>query len=351
MFYNGLSWAKSLPCSLRPAVLADSYSILPMLRTAWFHALLVVAMVNVQAQSVPRASSSPLGSLVDVGGYRLHLYCTGSGSPTVIITGAGYSFDWGLVQPELARHTRVCSYDPAGSAWSDPPPHQPSCVDHIDELHRLLSRGGLHDKLILVGHSIGAVFARLYAERYPREVAGLVFVDHAAVIQMTGGPGGLVTGQLPPGAVLGRGVLLPPGTRVPPSSGAGTSATYEDDSAFQRLPAVNRSLHEWANALPSTESPRAQRARFDQCFSMIDSLDANRRQPLGGKPLVVIGLPLRAQGYIDFQHRLLALSSNSMQLVADSSGHLVPLDQPSIVIRGVESVVRAVRARAKLRPT
>ena len=294
------------------------------------------------AQGVTRSSYPPLGSLVDVGGYRLHLYCTGNGSPTVIIAGAGYSFDWGLVQPDVARESRVCSYDPAGSAWSDPPPHAPSCEDHIAELHRLLVHAGVRDKLILVGHSIGAVFARLYAERYPSDVAGLVFVDHAAVIQMTGAPGGVVAGQLPPGVVLGRGVVLPSGTQISPPK-------YEDDPAFQRLPPLNRALHEWANALPSTESPRAQRMRFDQCFAMIDSLDAHHLHPLGAKPLVVISLPLQVPGYVDLQHHLLGLSSNSLQLVADSSGHLIPLDQPSIVIRAVHDVTKSVRAHARVR--
>src|SRR5437879_13804502 len=61
----------------------------------------------------------PIGTLVDVGGYKVHLYCNGTGSRTVVIVGAGYSFDWGLVQPEVAGFTRVCSYDHSGTAWSD----------------------------------------------------------------------------------------------------------------------------------------------------------------------------------------------------------------------------------------
>jgi hypothetical protein len=65
---------------------------------------------------------APLGKLVDVGGYRVHLYCTGTGSPTVVIVGAGFSFDWGLVQPEVAKFTQVCSYDHSGIGWSDPGP-------------------------------------------------------------------------------------------------------------------------------------------------------------------------------------------------------------------------------------
>ena len=64
----------------------------------------------------------PLGTLVDVGGYRIHLYCTGEGTPTVVIVGAGFSFDWGLVQPEAAKFTQVCAYDHSGIGWSDDGP-------------------------------------------------------------------------------------------------------------------------------------------------------------------------------------------------------------------------------------
>src|SRR5262249_1962460 len=65
---------------------------------------------------------APLGKLVEIGGHRMHLYCTGSGSPTVMLLGAGFSFDWALVQPEVARFTNICTYDVSGTAWSDPAP-------------------------------------------------------------------------------------------------------------------------------------------------------------------------------------------------------------------------------------
>src|ERR1700693_2359389 len=79
-------------------------------------------MIVAQATDANQNSPAPLGQLVDVGGYRVHLYCTGSGSPTVVIIGAGFSFDWGLVQPEVARTTQMCSYDHSGTAWSDDGP-------------------------------------------------------------------------------------------------------------------------------------------------------------------------------------------------------------------------------------
>lgn len=81
----------------------------------------------------------PIGKLVDVGGYRVHLYCTGSGSPTVVIVGAGFSFNWGLVQPEVAKFTQVCSYDHSGIGWSDYGPKD-SCSLRVSEVHTIEKR-------------------------------------------------------------------------------------------------------------------------------------------------------------------------------------------------------------------
>src|SRR5216117_2310709 len=145
-------------------------------------ALLCVPPIVTLAQNADTAQNppAPLGKLVDVGGYRVHLYCTGTGSPTVVILGAGYSFDWGLVQPGVAGITQVCAYDHSGSAWSDEgPKEKDSCALRVREVHAVLKSAGIAGPYVLVGHSLGGVIARLYAVQYPDEVAGIVFVDHA----------------------------------------------------------------------------------------------------------------------------------------------------------------------------
>jgi len=111
----------------------------------------------------------PLGKLVDVGGYRVHLYCTGQGTPTVMIVGAGFSFDWGLVQPEAAKLTLVCTYDVSGTAWSDPGPST-NCPERVAEIHTLLRNAAIDGPYVLVGFSFGALVARLYAHQFPGEV-------------------------------------------------------------------------------------------------------------------------------------------------------------------------------------
>lgn len=119
------------------------------------------------------------GELFDVGGYRLHLYCIGQGSPAVILIHGlgGNIYHWATIQPEIATTTRVCAYDRAGYAWSDVGPRPRSPLQNAKELHVLLERAGIRDPLILVGHSWGTNGAQVYANEYPKEVRGLVLID------------------------------------------------------------------------------------------------------------------------------------------------------------------------------
>jgi pimeloyl-ACP methyl ester carboxylesterase len=199
-----------------------------------FCALPVVTLA--QATGANQNPPPPLGKLVDVGGgYRVHLYCTGAGSPTVVIVGAGFSFDWGLVQPEVANITQVCSYDHSGSAWSEDGPAD-SCALRAREIHEALKNAGIKGPYVLVGHSLGALVARLYAGQYPNEVAGVVFVDHAIA---------MINRRPPPAG----GAAAPPPMPPPPSSppgGGKIDIRVEDDPTFSKLSARDRELHLWA---------------------------------------------------------------------------------------------------------
>jgi len=119
------------------------------------------------------------GSLIDLGGRRLHLNCTGSGSPTVVVeNGDGaFSIDWALVQPGVSKFTRICTYDRAGYAWSDRGP----LVDMVDEttgdLHLLLQTAKIAPPFVLVGASMGGAYVRAYQRRVPEQVAAMVLVD------------------------------------------------------------------------------------------------------------------------------------------------------------------------------
>ena len=124
----------------------------------------------------------PPGEMVDVGGYSMHLYCTGEGgAPTVVMdSGAGGSMlDWQLVQPEVARFARVCTYDRGGAGWSEPGAQPRTSQQFVEELHTLLGNAGVQGPYVLVGHSLGGTNMQLYASQYSDEVAGMVLVDSA----------------------------------------------------------------------------------------------------------------------------------------------------------------------------
>lgn len=121
----------------------------------------------------------PNGQLVDVGGYRIHLYCSGSGRPTVVLDAGGFDSleQWRLVQPEVAKLTRTCSYDRAGFGWSDASPHPQTARQIAHELHTALANAGITGPYIVVGHSISGLYARVFASEFPGEVAGMVLDD------------------------------------------------------------------------------------------------------------------------------------------------------------------------------
>ena len=112
-------------------------------------------------------------------GRRLNLYCTGNGSPTVVFDSGvtGETVGWALVQPVIATHTRACSYDRAGTGFSDPGTRTGTSANIVDDLHRLLAAAAIAPPYILVGHSYGGMNVRLYKDHYPADVVGMVLVD------------------------------------------------------------------------------------------------------------------------------------------------------------------------------
>ena len=147
---------------------------------------ILVCSSAVSAQATHRVIDNPAYTrahrLIEVEpGRRLNLYCTGSGSPTVIFD-SGLGDDttaWALVQPAITAHARSCSYDRAGLGFSDPARRPGTSADIVDDLHRLLSAASIKPPYILVGHSYGGMNVRLYADLYPDEVVGIVLVDPA----------------------------------------------------------------------------------------------------------------------------------------------------------------------------
>lgn len=154
-----------------------------------FHLLVFVAIVcgagaAYQAWEVRGETQKfpPPGQMVDIGGRRLHLLCIGEGAPIVLFesSGLGSAVSADRVRNEIAKQTRVCSYDRRGMGWSDPGPSGPITVNQfVDDLDQLLTRAKLPPPYIVVAASFGGLTAEMFARRYPDRVAGLVFLDAA----------------------------------------------------------------------------------------------------------------------------------------------------------------------------
>ena len=152
-----------------------------LLTAAALLVFLILAGATYQSVStaLERREFPHLGRLVDIGGHQLHIYCTGTGSPTVVLEApaAGMSAVWGWVQPAVAAITRVCGYDRAGLGWSEAgdQPFEPSEVP--GQLHALLERAEERGPYVVAGQGLGAAFATSYAAHFGPEVAALVLID------------------------------------------------------------------------------------------------------------------------------------------------------------------------------
>lgn len=293
---------------------------------------------------------SPPGKLIEVDGVRLHLHCTGQGRPTVVLDSgwAMPAFGWALVQPELAKRVRVCSYDRAGMGYSesDPTlaPHPPARI--ATQLHTLLQKAGESGPFVLAGHSHGGLMTRAYYDLFPKEVAGMVLVD--------------ATPEYMEERFLGpdwekkmADTLENDHKRIPLVRllhGSGLFRWQITRSARESgLPFTPEQIDEGIYLLNQSKWYPAAVAELDGVPECYKQLRAGRG--LGDLPLIVLtagkfkpkGPPEKVEEWSrawlqELQPRLVRLSSRGRQIIADS-GHMIPFEAPDAIVKAVGEVL------------
>jgi pimeloyl-ACP methyl ester carboxylesterase len=342
------------------------------------HFLLRIAVcVTLPAFAQEAQPPPPLGRLVDIGGYRLHIWCMGGENdkpPVVFLPGSGdFSFTWGLVLPETARFTRACAYDKAFEAWSDPGPLPRTMQQDAHELRRLLQRAGVKGPYVLVGASAGGPLARVFARAFSDDVAGMVLVDatDADTVMGRNVDGTIIDyrvreeskgRQVPPVQTL---QASPPGPLTAEEQAryerSGRQTITKSFRPHDRLPANLQALDVWFRSHVNPLMFKASNPFEAEEFQQLYEDQQGPEPPLGDKPLIVLIADDAAQS-VAGQRKSAAEThprdvEKKMQKVAQAtlskngqylrlpSGHEIHLYRPAWVIEAVRQVVQASRVQ------
>jgi pimeloyl-ACP methyl ester carboxylesterase len=298
------------------------------------------------------------GTLVRADGTRLNLYCTGSGSPAVVFDSGWEDWApvWTIVQPEVAKWTRACSYDRAGAGFSEPGPMPRTSVRIADELRHALHNAHIQGPYVLVGHAFGGDNVRTFAARYPQEVAGLVLVEADVVSspEERRGRASLIASLRACRDAIAAGKPLPP---LPSHSGGPVSSCAQQ--FFRGLPEQTWSPELNAKLL---ELAQTKVAMYDTYISEMEQMPEDEAylqqhsRSLGSRPIRVLSTgnhgvhSLDASRPPDPEHqkyeqevareqaKWLELSSNSRQLFTDKSSEYIPFDQPVFIVDAIREV-------------
>jgi len=311
-------------------------------------ALLLLASAiyqSVEMRSDARAFPEP-GRLVDAGGIRLQINCTGSGTPTVVLeSGLGdISIEWDQVQKGIAKFSRVCSYDRAGYGSSDPGPMPRTSARIANELHVLLHNAGEIRPIVLVGHSFGGYNVRVFNGQYPDGVAGMVLVDSPQEDQY----------QMLPKAwdSISLGLLRHFKSQA-------MWAPLYVDTGLARLQLRGQGIYPGDYLYLQSKYLKARASELEEI--QVSAEQARAAGNLGEKPLVILtagGKPdaILANGLSeednrkfqqiwidDLQMRLTHLSTRGTRIIVQGSGHNIPLERPDSIVNAVRDVVAGAR--------
>jgi pimeloyl-ACP methyl ester carboxylesterase len=313
--------------------------------------LLTLSLWNLVMAKWQHAHSPVPGNFYTVEGLQMHIDCSGTGSPAVVMEAAA-SAPWSLwrkVQPELSQITRVCSYDRAGHGWSEPRKGSRDAEMIVRELHSLLDKAGMKGPFVLAGHSAGGLYVREYAREFPAEVAGVALIESSSPQQLDEVPG--------------------------------FRASYEQDKRDAKRKLWEDRLRVWSGwerllghcHVPAKDFPgwagqynamacrpdyvdtdESELSYFEESFKQ-----AGRLVSLGSIPLLVISRDpnLQRAGMTERQmsqqpvlareqEAFKSLSPLSWRVIARNSGHMVPLDRPDVIVAEITRLVDYIRGGA-----
>jgi pimeloyl-ACP methyl ester carboxylesterase len=278
----------------------------------------------------PSTSAMP-GRLVDVGDHALHISCTGSGSPTVVLEGGlgePSTMMAGWVAPDVATETRVCVYDRAGRGWSESAAHPQDGVEVATDLHTLLARAGEPGPYVLAGHSAGGVYVLNFANTFPQDVAGVVLLDsmHPEQYQrMASWPGFYemfrrASAVMPSLSRLGLGRVVY-GTQY----GDLPEPQRSQERAFLSTPRHNRSVR---------DEFRMIRTAMDQAAEL---------HSLGDVPLAVVTAASDADAdWFPMQDELASLSTNTVHRVIEDASHATLVENEDTARQSAAAILDVV---------
>ena len=302
---------------------------------------------NAAALRYYRAIYPAPGTIYSVNGHDMHLYCTGEGSPTIVLeAGLGDdSLEWGKVQPELSKATRVCSYDRAGMGWSAPQPGPRDADSIVGQLHALLQQAGVRGPIVLMGHSMAGIYIRGYATRYPLDVVGLIFVDGASPLQGDHGSAELRAATSIPRYQYYSFVMISAMGLERPAGSCSAEPGYEGRTArmtaelecgkliseiWREYSSSQRSGEETINTGPYGDLPVL-------IFSRDPQLD---RKSTNLPPKLALELSVV---WDQDQEAIKRLSTRSRRIIAKGSGHHIPDDRADLLNREVTIFIQQIR--------
>lgn len=323
------------------------------IQSAFWSTALIAGIAATAQSSAPEPT--PLGKMVDLGGYRIHLYCTGKGKETIVLSpgGGGFSFAWYLVQQKVQTFARVCSYDRAGYAWSDPGPQPLTFRQEAYELELALKLSGEKPPYILVGHSLGGLVVETFAKGYPDESAGMVLVDAPGPDDTLGYFGKLVRVR-----TLAHRTIPPIQTMKtsPPTPISDAEReqgmkykSHKISPPYDRLPAEIQKLQLWAQMLPPKVAISEKDDYIPEEFQFLYEFQ-QFGHPLDRMPLItMIGMQGASEEKVEEKKAFQTLSTNSKVVEVQDAGHEIHLQDPDAVVGAIRDVMNAVRHHTSLK--